>query len=71
MTEALHPCECGEERPRLYSMAQQVLLPWQNNEVFFVQCPVCGRRTRGYELANVAVLRWNQRELLNKKKRRR
>ena len=41
------------------------------NEAFFVQCPICEKRTKGYELPDMAIQRWNQRELLNKKKRRR
>ncbi len=46
-------------------------MPWQSNEAFFVQCPICEKRTKGYELPDMAILRWNQRELLNKKKRKR
>ena len=29
------------------------------------------RDAKGYELPDMAILRWNQRELLNKKKRKR
>ena len=70
MMETLRPCDCGAH-PRLYRIGQQSLLPWQSNEAFFVQCPICEKRTKGYELPDMAILRWNQRELLNKKKRKR
>lgn len=70
MMETLRPCDCGAH-PRLYCIGQQSLLPWQSNEAFFVQCPICEKRTKGYELPDMAILRWNQRELLNKKKRKR
>ena len=43
-------------------------MPWQSNEAFFVQCSICEKRTKGYELPDMAILRWNQRELLNKKR---
>ena len=70
MTETLRPCDCGAH-PRLYRIGQQSLLPWQSNEAFFVRCPICEKRTKGYELPDMAILRWNQRELLNKKRSKR
>lgn len=55
MTETLRPCDCGAP-PRLYRIGQQSLLPWQSNEAFFVQCSICEKRTKGYELPDMAIL---------------
>jgi len=66
--EQPRPCTCGE-MPKVWSETIPTLDGESCTARYYVQCPKCGMRTKPCHFIGEAIVLWNRRQFLKRRKK--